>query len=202
MFKLTDEFHDKHPEAREVLSEGNMNVLGTNIFESVPQAFSGEKDSEHSIKVVGRTNNSRTQRYINSSYISEPDNLYKYKIFLPKAIGTGKFGEKFPESIIEGKGVAHTQSFVSIGAFNTEEEAQNCWKYLKTKFARCMLHVLKSTQDATPSKWKYVPLQDFTSASDIDWSKSVAEIDQQLYAKYGLDEHEVEFIETKVKAME
>ncbi len=35
---------------------------------------------------------------------------------------------------------------------------------------------------------KYVPLQDFTPASDIDWSKSIAQIDRQLYAKYGLDE--------------
>ena len=45
-------------------------------------------------------------------------------------------------------------------------------------------------------------MKDFTQNSDIDWSKSVHDIDQQLYAKYGLDEHEVEFIESKVKAME
>lgn len=50
--------------------------------------------------------------------------------------------------------------------------------------------------------YKYVPLQDFTSDSDIDWSKSVAEIDQQLYAKYGLDESEISFIESKIKPME
>ena len=65
-----------------------------------------------------------------------------------------------------------------------------------------MLGLLKVTQDNTPDKWKYVPLQDFTSDSDIDWSKSVAEIDRQLYAKYGLDENEIEFIETHVKEME
>ena len=51
-------------------------------------------------------------------------------------------------------------------------------------------------------KWKYVPLQDFTSASDIDWTKSVSEIDQQLYTKYGLDTDEIAFIEAKVKPME
>lgn len=65
-----------------------------------------------------------------------------------------------------------------------------------------MLGVLKITQDLTPDKWKYVPLQDFTSNSDIDWSKSVHEIDLQLYQKYGLSEDEIDFIETHVKEME
>ena len=61
--------------------------------------------------------------------------------------------------------------------------------------------VLKITQHLTPSVWKYVPIQDFTPSSDIDWSKSVHEIDLQLYRKYGLDENEIDFIETHVKEM-
>ena len=64
-----------------------------------------------------------------------------------------------------------------------------------------MLGVLKITQHNSPEKWKYVPLQDFTVNSDIDWSQSVAGIDRQLYAKYGLDEREIEFIGTHVKEM-
>ena len=44
-------------------------------------------------------------------------------------------------------------------------------------------------------------MQDFTDASDIDWSKSIHEIDLQLYKKYGLTAQEVEFIESKVKEM-
>ena len=46
-----------------------------------------------------------------------------------------------------------------------------------------------------------VPLQDFTSNSDIDWTKSIHEIDEQLYRKYNLSKDEIEFIETKVKEM-
>ena len=65
-----------------------------------------------------------------------------------------------------------------------------------------MLGTLKTTQDITPDKWKNVPLQDFTESSDIDWLKSVREIDAQLYEKYGLDEQEIEFIESHVKEME
>ena len=62
--------------------------------------------------------------------------------------------------------------------------------------------VLKVTQDNKKSVWKYVPLQDFTSSSDIDWSQSIANIDQQLYKKYNLSDDEINFIETNVKEME
>ena len=74
-------------------------------------------------------------------------------------------------------------------------------KYVKTKFARVLLGILKITQGNKKSVWKFVPLQNFTTASDIDWSKSIPEIDQQLYAKYGLSVEEIEFIESMIKPM-
>ena len=80
--------------------------------------------------------------------------------------------------------------------------AEAALKYVKSKFARTMLGVLKVTQDNPPEKWKYVPLQDFSDKSDIDWNQSVEGIDRQLYKKYGLDDKEIEFIETHVKEME
>lgn len=61
---------------------------------------------------------------------------------------------------------------------------------------------MKITQDNPPEKWRFVPIQDFTSTSDIDWTQSVADIDRQLYAKYGLDDNEIEFIESHVKEMD
>ena len=64
-----------------------------------------------------------------------------------------------------------------------------------------MLGTLKVTQDNPRETWLNVPLQDFTDNSDIDWSKSVAEIDQQLYKKYNLSEEEINFIETMIKPM-
>ena len=67
---------------------------------------------------------------------------------------------------------------------------------------RALLASLKRTGSITKDKWSNVPLQDFTTASDINWSKSVAEIDRQLYAKYGLSPDEINFIETHVKEME
>ena len=57
------------------------------------------------------------------------------------------------------------------------------------------------TQDATKSTYTWVPLQDFTTNSDIDWSKSIPKIDEQLYKKYQLSAEEVAFIESMIKPM-
>ena len=75
-------------------------------------------------------------------------------------------------------------------------------KYIKGKLVRALLGLCKKTQHNPSSVWAYVPLQDFTPNSDIDWSKSIPEIDKQLYAKYGLSDDEIAFIEEKIKPME
>ena len=98
--------------------------------------------------------------------------------------------------------VGWTQTFMGFGTFNNRLEADNALKYFKSKFARTMLAVLKITQDNPISTWAKVPLQDFTANSDIDWTKSIPEIDQQLYKKYGLNQEEINFVEEKVKPME
>lgn len=98
--------------------------------------------------------------------------------------------------------IGHTQSFISFGQFDNIEEAYSCMKYIKTKFVRCLLGTLKVTQDNPKNTWSNVPMQNFTSSSDIDWSKSVKQIDEQLYIKYRLTDKEIAFIEEKVQAME
>ena len=123
-------------------------------------------------------------------------------MLLSKASGSGTFGEKLTSLAVAAKKVGHTQSFVSMGNFDTESEADALVKYLKTKFSRSLMGILKVTQDITPRVWGLVPLQDFTPASDIDWSKPIPDIDKQLYAKYGLDDDEISFIESHVKEMD
>ena len=83
-----------------------------------------------------------------------------------------------------------------------ELNCKNICTYLRTRFARFMHSLAKSSQDATSKTWKFVPLQDFTSSSDIDWTQPVADIDQQLYKKYGLTQEETTFIERMIKPME
>lgn len=154
------------------------------------------------IIVYGVSSNKRTKKYINRQYVDLSDeNLFKYKIVIPKADGNGVFGDTLtnPEILLPNTGFTH--SFLGIGGFESKEEVNNALKYIKSKFARTLLSILKVTQDMNADKWQYVPLQDFTDKSDIDWSKSIAEIDKQLYKKYGLDDKEIEFIETHVKEM-
>ena len=195
--------HKDHPEAMGLLSKGHAHDMSTNIFDRLPQIFYEEKpkDEHEYIQILGRENNERLYKYIRRDYVNQVKNLDKYKIFIPKANGVGDFGEIISLPIIAHPGTGSTETFLSIGLSDTECEIESTLKYIKTKFTRALLGILKTTQDITPDKWKYVPLQDFTNSSDIDWSKSITEIDRQLYVKYGLTDKEIEFIETHVKEM-
>lgn len=202
-YHYTDKLHEDFPDAALRLSKGHAYDLKSNAFDKLSDVFRDikPKDGQDYIRILGRQNNERKLKFIRKDYVNEVENLYKYKIFMPKANGTGAFGEILTLPEISEPGVGGTESFVSIGFFDSLEEARNLLQYIKTKFMRALLGVAKITQDLTPAKWKYVPLQDFSAKSDIDWSGSVADIDRQLYAKYGLSDEEVDFIETHVKEM-
>ena len=201
-YRYTETFREEHPEW--VGLAGDSFDLRTNTLDKLSGKiyFEQIKDTTNHIRIYGLYNKKRTYMWVDRRYIDGPLNFNKFKILMSKANGAGKFGEALSSINIASPGVGHTQSFISMGDFDYEVEALNLEKYIKTKFSRCLLSVLRTTQDTTPYKWKYVPLQDFTSSSDIDWSKSIPEIDQQLYRKYGLTEEEIEFIETHVKPME
>jgi hypothetical protein len=73
--------------------------------------------------------------------------------------------------------------------------------YVRTQFVRFLLASILLTQNIVRDKFRFVPIQDFTEQSDIDWSKSIADIDRQLYAKYGLTDEEITFIESMIKPL-
>ena len=201
-YRFTKLMYDENPSLVGRSSKGHAFDLQSNAFDTFPEIFlESAPEGEDYIRILGRTQNRRCYRYIYRRYVKHVSNLDNYKVFIAKAAGTGLFGEVLPDSILGYPKDGATVTFSSIGHFATEAEAANCMSYICTKFARTLLGVLKVTQDLTPSKWKYVPLQDFTPASDIDWSKSIAEIDQQLYKKYSLTPDEIKFIETHVKKM-
>lgn len=203
-YKLTDKFHEDFPNAYMKLSKGHKYSVTTNIFDKLSDIFHSDKpySSSEYIPIYGRTNNKREYRWVKSTYISGPKNFENYKVFLPKSNGSGALGEVLSTPIIGQPINGHTQTFLSIGDFKFEDEAIACLKYIKTKFTRTLLGILKVTQDNKKDTWKYVPLQDFTNDSDIDWTMSISEIDQQLYKKYELSQEEINFIETNVKEME
>ncbi|HFI0456794.1 TPA: Eco57I restriction-modification methylase domain-containing protein [Streptococcus suis] len=200
-YKLTPQLHSDFPEIESTLSKGHKFDLTTNIFDKL-QGILQDEPFEDSIQLIGRLNNERTYKWISKKYVKGPDNFDKFKVLLPKSNGSGAIGEVLSTPLVGTPLVGHTQTFISIGKLDTLEECQSLLKYIKSKFARTLLGVLKITQDNKRGTWKYVPLQDFTSSSDIDWSQSVAEIDAQLYKKYGLSQEEIDFIESKVREMD
>ena len=207
-YSLTKELYIDNPELIGKMSKGNENIIDANIFIKMSKVFyDNVADKNNYVAIQGRENNNRTLKYIDKRYIKGPVNFNKYKVFLPAANGSGALGEVLStpligEPLIGEPLIGHTQTFMSIGCFDCINEASNCMKYIKTKFARVMLGTLKVTQNNNRDVFRNVPLQDFTENSDIDWSKSIHEIDLQLYKKYGLDENEINFIETHVKEME
>ena len=161
-----------------------------------------ECERENYYRVLGRLGGVRVWKYVCRDYVrfsSKVDNVEKWKVFISRSNGSGKYGEKLSKIEIAGPGDIHTDSFISSGNFETQQEAENLRKYLKTKFARALLGILKSTQDLRPDCMALIPDQDFSSSSDIDWTQSIPDIDRQLYAKYGLNDKEIGFIENNVK---
>ena len=201
-YRLSDKLHEDYPWAKERLSMGHPYDITTNIFEKLPEIFKETYQiKEEEVRFYGRYKNERCYRWIKREYVDSHPNLDKYKVIVPKSNGSGAIGEVLSSPLIGEPLIGVTQTFLTIGAFDTRTEAEACLKYVKTKFARMMLGILKATQDNKKETWRFVPLQDFTAASDIDWTLSVAEIDQQLYRKYGLEAEEIAFIEEKVRAM-
>lgn len=202
-YRFTDLMHEEHPEAMSQLSNGHPYDVSTNIFERLPQVFFDEKpnDGKEYIRILGRMDNARMLKYVRRDYIRDVGNLDGYKVFMAKANGTGTYGETLTPPIVGEPAVGNTESFISIGDFYTVGEAMAIKKYISTKFVRALLGALKTTQDITPEKWKFVPQQDFSEASDIDWSLSVEEINAFLYKKYNLSDAEIRFINEKVQAM-
>ena len=200
-YRYSDLIYTDFPNLMERVSDRR---IASNAFEKLPELFFDVKpeDGNEYIKIYGRFNNERVYKWFRKDYVTCPSNFEKYKIILPKANGSGAIGEVLSTPVIGYPVIGYTETFISVGEFDSLEEAEACLKYIKSKFLRTMLGILKITQDNTKAVWHYVPLQDFTVNSDIDWTQSVADIDRQLYQKYDLSPEEISFIETHVREMD
>lgn len=202
-YKFTSELYKKYPTLRGRVSANEEKSIGSNIFEKLPEIFSNKKQHDNQIGLLGRENNQRIVKWLDRDLIENHPNLEKYKVIIPASNGSGAIGEAISTPLIGDPLIGHTQTFISFGAFDDKFIAEHVLKYIKTKFMRTLLGTLKITQhNQSKDVWKNVPMQDFSNSSDIDWSKSISEIDQQLYKKYELSDEEITFIEEKIKEME
>jgi hypothetical protein len=137
--------------------------------------------------------------YISPSIVTKNKDLFnKYKIYFTTSYSTNA---KTPPDAIEGeKDSVCTETFLLVGPFNTAREQANCHNYIKSNFFKTLLYFGRGTMQVSQDVFRFIPLQDFTAKSDINWSKSINEIDHQLYKKYDLTKGEINFIESTMNA--
>lgn len=176
--------------------------LRTRLSIVYPPLLSARR-SEKDITIYGLDEKQhRVTRFVDKDYpLPKNNGLTKYKIFIPRNYGSGRSEDNVFTTILASPNEICTETFIQIFPFDSFSEMNNCNNYLKTKFARMMISIRKQDQGASKEVYSFVPLQDFTPSSDIDWSKSVPEIDAQLYKKYNLTEEEIAFIEKMIKPM-
>ena len=124
-----------------------------------------------------------------------------YKVFISKSAGDPAKDSKIIGSPYIGQpGEVCTDSLIPVGCFQTLYEAQSLYKYMQTRFLRYMVSILKVSQNVTQIVYRFVPLQDFTKESDIDWSKDIDEIDNQLFRKYRFTEMQIRTIKENISS--
>lgn len=147
-------------------------------------------------------------KYIPNSCIRRNRELLnKWKVFTSKMNGgagtllDGKKVSILGKTFIAEPNMSCSNTLLAVGGFENEIEAVNLNKYMNCKFFRFMLGIKKIAQVLTSNVYSFVPQQNFKNNSDIDWNKSIEEIDKQLYIKYKLNEQEILYIEENIKAV-
>lgn len=129
--------------------------------------------------------------YIDRSQVRKGQELIDaVKLFVPRVWGSGTVETDWVNPFLVGSGTCSTETYLTIGPFESEGEANNALSYIHTKFFHVMVSLIKNTQQAMQRVYQHVPLQDFSRP----WT------DEQLYVKYGLTAEEIDFIESTVDA--
>ena len=144
-------------------------------------------------RLLGLDGNKRTYRYLPNNYpIPKRDMLNEYKIFIARNWGAGDLSDIPSSPVAASPGDLCTETFLQIGPFRNRDELNNAMSYIQTKFFRAMVGIRKQDQGASRAVYHYVPMQDFSKP----WT------DAELYAKYGLTDEEIAFIESMIRPME
>ncbi len=157
--------------------------------------FHDNKESSEDVTIYYNRTGKRMTGWINRSQVIKSQALIDtWKVLIPKAGSDG--GQKIPDIVLGSPQIAInpsvcTQTYLFFYV-DSKEKAINVEKYLKTKFFRFLVSLRKITQDATKSTYTWIPVQDFSKP----WT------DTELYAKYGLTDEEIAFIESMIKPME
>ncbi|MCL1795065.1 MAG: hypothetical protein FWG34_14520 [Oscillospiraceae bacterium] len=127
-----------------------------------------------------------------SKIVKNPELIDTHKILIPKAWGIGNISNDWLNPIKAEYSSCCTETYLVVGTFNTEDEMNNAYSYMQTKFFHALISLIKISQNTMKKAYTFVPIQNFTEP----WT------DEKLYAKYGLTNDEVSFIENMVRPIE
>ena len=182
----------------------DVSVHGRNCF-SIISSNNGHKTyKDEDFKLLSLNGYS----YISSNEFIDRDKiLNKYKVVITKAMSggnkpssDGKYIIVSSLKLLRPKEVC-TETYLCIGAFDNEYEANNLYNYIRTKTFRFLLLQALTSINISKDKFSFVPMQDFSTKSDINWDSPIPQIDEQLYKKYGLARDEIDFIEKMIREM-
>lgn len=157
--------------------------------------YKDQQDVKYSMKIYGN----KFIGYTKPEYIKKNVELAnKYKVFVPKAVGSGVIETDVIKPICPTVPSICTQTYIIYGSFDNSIEQKNLATYMKTKFFHYMLGQLKNTQQMAPNLFALVPMQNFTDNSDINWSQNLINVDEQLFKKYNLNQEEITLIREKL----
>lgn len=159
--------------------------------------FRGEeqKSSTHDVLVLQNGGRAWMAR---SDVTACEDLIDKWKVFTSKSSSehAGQVDKNGQRRVLSLSGVIPpgsvvTETYILLGAYDTEREARNCFSYVVTRFFRFLIAVRSSAQDLARSAYQFIPLQEFSAP----WT------DQKLYTKYGLTDDEIAYIERLIRPM-
>ena len=153
--------------------------------------FTSIQTEMHSVKLYRFGENG----YVAKKIIVKNEKLIdRYKVLVSKA---SPGGDEYPHSIVSQPIVSEpnsvcTETYLVIKDVDSRIEAENLVSYIKTRFFRFMMSLVKNTQNISKASYTFVPLQDFSHP----WT------DEMLYRKYKLSSDEIAFIESMIRPME
>ena len=147
--------------------------------------FDSDSAEEGYVKVYAN----HAQGYILQARVKRNrDYIDRWKVIVPEAIGSGDPATDIFRPIVCAPREINTETYVMNGPWKDRTEAENVAEYMRTKFFRFLVGLKKITQHATGKVYSLVPIQDFSRL----WT------DEELYAKYGLSDEEIAFIDGTV----
>ena len=171
-------------------------------FESMSKLISSRKPFGIPTNIVGKSDSfSKSVKlyrnkgigYISQAEITQSSDLIdKHKVIAPYAVGSGDSKTDWVKPLYAEPGSCCSETYIVLGILPSKRECENLMSYVNTKFFHFCLTMKKNTQHTTRETYEFVPIQDFTQS----WT------DEKLYAKYGLTEDEIAFIEKMVRPMD